>query len=101
MAILRRCSFLLLLIFISVFECIDSQAATDDRTRAKEIVECSMIRIAEQFHILENIDKREKIRAWIIKRIDHELYMMETVELTKDQQRFVREMREHLAKQKP
>jgi methyltransferase-like protein len=69
----------------------------------KEILECSMIRMAEQFHILENIDrtsKDQKIRAWIIKRIEHGLYMMETVELTKNQRKFVREMREHLTGQK-
>ena len=69
----------------------------------REILDCSTIRIAEQFYVLKNIDrgpKNQKIRSWIIKRIEHELHMMETVALTQKQQTFVREIKDQLAKQK-
>ena|SRR6266403_2794873 len=78
-----------------------SRSEPDETTR--EILDCSAIRIAEQFYVLKNIDrdpKNQKIRSWLIKRIEHELHMMETVALTKKQRTFVREVKQQLAKQK-
>jgi hypothetical protein len=69
----------------------------------KEIVDCSIIRIAELLYIFDNSDsspKNQHIRSWIMKRVRHQIRMMETVKLTPDQKEFVRKVQNRLKQEK-
>jgi hypothetical protein len=69
----------------------------------EQSVNCLMIRVAEMLYILENCDtspRNQKIRSWIIAKIQFELQMMETLKLDRKQGQFVQSAKQRISKQK-
>jgi hypothetical protein len=82
--------------------CLSAPAPSVDVT-LKETLDCSMIRIAEMFYILENCNRspsNQKIRSWIIAKIEFQLEMMESIKLDDKKREFIQKARKRLLKQK-